>query len=137
MTYITAFEDIPLESYLRLREESGLGAKTEEAAKAGLKNSLCSVLVVDPEYGNAHIGMGRVIGDGGCHCQVTDICVLPEYQGKGLGKAIMEKLMEFIENKLPASCYISLIADGDASFLYEKFGFKDTMPESKGMYYKR
>lgn len=137
MTYITAFEDIPLESYLRLREESGLGAKTEEAAKAGLKNSLCSVLVVDPEYGNAHIGMGRVIGDGGCHCQVTDICVLPEYQGKGLGKAIMEKLMEFIENELPASCYISLIADGDASFLYEKFGFKDTMPESKGMYYKR
>jgi hypothetical protein len=49
----------------------------------------------------------------------------------------MEKLMEFITNELPTSCYISLIADGDASFLYEKFGFKDTMPESKGMYYKR
>lgn len=137
MSYITEFKDIPLESYLRLRKESGLGAKTEEAGRIGLKNSICSVLVSDPESGHAHIGMGRIIGDGGCHCQVTDICVLPEHQGKGLGKAIMEKLMEFINNELPASCYISLIADGDASFLYEKFGFRDTMPESKGMYYKR
>ncbi|SHF99471.1 GNAT family N-acetyltransferase [Pedobacter caeni] len=137
MSYSIEFKDIPLEIYLRLRKESGLSAKTEEAGRIGLKNSVCSVLVTDPESGNAAIGMGRLIGDGGCHCQVTDICVSPEYQGKGLGKAIMEKLMEFITNELPASCYISLIADGDASFLYEKFGFKDTMPQSKGMYYKK
>ncbi|MFD2882298.1 hypothetical protein ACFTAO_51075 [Paenibacillus rhizoplanae] len=30
--------------------------------------------------------MGRVIGDGGCFFQVTDIAVKPSFQGRGLGK---------------------------------------------------
>lgn len=85
---------------------------------------------------NEIIGMGRVVGDGGCFCQVVDICVLPEFQGKGIGKVIMERICNFIANELPKSCYVSLIADGNASLLYEKFGFKDTMPESKGMFLK-
>lgn len=89
------------------------------------------------EFDNETIGMGRVIGDGGCFCQVVDICVLPEFQGKGMGKLIMENINRFIENNLPKSCYISLIADGDASFLYEKYGFRDTLPESRGMYLQR
>lgn len=136
-TYLTEFKNIPLSTYLNLRKEAGLSPKTLEAAEIGLKNSVCEVLVSDPEQGGKPIGMGRITGDGGCHCQITDMCVLPEYQGKGIGKSIMEKLMEFINNELPVSCYISLIADGDASFLYEKFGFKDTLPASKGMAYLR
>lgn len=135
MTYLTEYKSIPLTTYLSLRKDSGLSPKTREAAEIGLRNSVCEVLVSDPEQQGKHIGMGRIIGDGGCHCQITDISVLPEYQGKGIGKSIMEKLMEFINNELPVSCYISLIADGDASFLYEKFGFKDTLPASKGMAY--
>lgn len=132
MTYTAEFKTIPLTTYLTLRKDSGLSAKTPEAAAIGLRNSVCEVLVSDPESGEP-IGMGRIIGDGGCHCQVTDICVLPSYQGKGIGKMIMQKIMDFIQEELPVSCYISLIADGDASFLYEQFGFKDTMPASKGM----
>lgn len=134
MTFKAEFKKIPLDTYLRLRKEAGLSAKTTEAAKIGLSNSVQEILVVDPITAE-HIGMGRIIGDGGCFCQVTDICVLPAYQGKGIGKLIMQKIMDFIEAELPVSCYISLIADGDASFLYEKFGFKETMPVSKGMAY--
>ena len=81
--------------------------------------------------------MGRIIGDSGCFCQVVDICVLNEYQGRGIGKMIMQEIKDFIDNELPETCYISLIADGDASYLYEKFGFKDTLPASKGMFLKR
>lgn len=136
MTYTAEFKNIPLTTYLKLRKESGLSAKTEEAAKIGLSHSVQEILVVDPET-TEPIGMGRIIGDGGCFCQVTDICVLPAYQGKGIGKLIMQKIMDFIADELPVSCYISLIADGDASFLYEKFGFKDTMPASKGMAYHK
>lgn len=137
MNYLVEYKNIPLTTYLSLRKASGLSQKTVEAAEIGLKNALCEVLISDPGEAGKHIGMGRIIGDGGCHCQVTDICVLPEYQGMGIGKSIMEKLMEFINTELPVSCYISLIADGDASFLYEKFGFKDTLPASKGMAYLR
>ncbi|MDN3706930.1 GNAT family N-acetyltransferase [Myroides ceti] len=120
---------IPVETYRMLRSASGLSEKTTEAAERGLKNSLYSILI---EQEDLPIGMGRIIGDGGCFCQVVDICVLPEHQGNGIGKVIMEHIITYIE-KLPESCYVSLIADGDAYRLYEKFGFKDTLPRSRGM----
>lgn len=119
---------IPTDIYQRLRINCGLSSKTDKASQIGLKNSIHSMMI---EYKNEIIGMGRIIGDGGCFCQIVDICILPKYQGKGLGKVIMGNLTEFVNDKLPESCYVSLIADGNASFLYEKFRFKNTMPESK------
>ncbi|MUV03402.1 GNAT family N-acetyltransferase [Flavobacterium rakeshii] len=126
-------DTIPFEVYTELRVKCGLSAKSLQAAKTGLSNSLHCVMLV---HNDQVIGMGRIIGDGGCFCQVVDICVDPNYQGKGLGRLIMANLTDFINNHLPDSCYVSLIADGDASYLYEKFGFKDTMPASKGMFLK-
>ncbi|WP_228729990.1 GNAT family N-acetyltransferase [Shewanella avicenniae] len=46
------------------------------------------------------MGFDRVIGDGGCLFQIVDIAVLPEYQGKGLSKQIMEKLKAYIDTKV-------------------------------------
>lgn len=125
---------ISVDTYRFLRSICRLSDKTVEAAEAGLKNSIYSVMV---KQAGEVIGMGRIVGDGGCFCQIVDICVHSDHQGKGIGKMIMEKLTTFIRLTLPESCYISLIADGNASFLYEKFGFKDTLPESKGMYLRR
>lgn len=126
---------IPLTIYQELRIKSGLSAKTTQAAEIGLKNTLFSVLAVN--HHEEFIGMGRVIGDGGCFCQVTDICILPEYQGQGIGKRIMAEIRDYINMELPESCYVSLIADGNANHLYEKYGFKDTLPASRGMYLQR
>ncbi len=123
--------DLPIDTYRHLRVISGLSAKTVAASVKGLPNSLYTVLLKEKEQA---IGMGRVIGDGGCFCQVVDICVHPDFQGQGLGKRIMEYITCYLKENLPPSCYVSLIADGDASFLYEKFGFRDTLPASKGMY---
>ena len=125
---------IPVKIYQKLRVTCGLSVKTDEACAIGLPHSLFSVMVKE---GDDIIGMGRVIGDGGCFCQVTDICVIPEKQGKGIGKLIMKSITNFIKTKLPTSCYTSLIADGNASHLYEKFGFKDTLPASRGMYLQK
>lgn len=124
---------IPVDIYQNLRLSCGLSAKTDEACQIGLANSVYAVMV---ELEGETIGMGRIIGDGGCFCQVVDICVLPKYQGRGFGKIIMQNISNFINTKLPTSCYVSLIADGDASFLYEQFGFQDTLPKSKGMFLK-
>lgn len=125
---------IPIDVYYQLRIGAGLSAKATEAATIGLANSLYAVTVKNEL--DEYIGMGRVIGDGGCFCQVADICVLPPYQGKGIGKQIMSKIKAYL-NTLPETCYISLLADGDAGKLYEQFGFKATLPQSAGMYFKR
>ncbi|MBX2873888.1 MAG: GNAT family N-acetyltransferase [Saprospiraceae bacterium] len=132
MRELTIIENnLPPATYRHLRVSSGLSAKSVEASEKGLPNSLYTVLL--QKEGQA-VGMGRLIGDGGCFCQVVDICVAPDFQGQGLGKIIMQHITNYIHDKLPDTCYVSLIADGDACFLYEKFGFRDTLPTSKGIY---
>jgi hypothetical protein len=37
-------------------------------------------------------------------------------------------------SRRPKGAYVSLIADGDAQFLYEKFGFRPTAPAAVGMF---
>ena len=126
---------IPTSTYQQLRILSGLSPKSDQAAEIGLNHSLHCVLLKNEN--DLPIGMGRIIGDGGCFCQVVDICVLPEYHGKGLGKMIMQNIMDFIEKELPESCYISLLADGKAHELYAKLGFRETLPESRGMFIRK
>ena len=77
--------------------------------------------------------MGRVVGDGGLFYQIVDLAVLPQHQGKGLGKAIMAALMERLAATAPARAYVSLIADGDARHLYARYGFELVAPASVGM----
>jgi GNAT superfamily N-acetyltransferase len=121
------------EIYRKLRAAAGLSAKTEEAARRGLAGTLFAVQILDA---GMPIGMGRVIGDGGSFYQVTDIVVLPEYQGKGLGKQIMREIRRYLDENAPESAYVSLLADSEAHRLYAQFGFKLTAPATVGMAYK-
>ena len=121
-------------TYQLLRVAAGLSAKSTEAAAKGLPNSLFAVQVL---LGDEVVGMGRIIGDGGCFFQVVDIAVLPAHQGKGLGKLIMREIMRYIDSEVPPSAYVSLIADGQAQDLYAQFGFRHTAPASVGMALKR
>ena len=132
--YTTRLAIPSIATYQQLRVAAGLSAKTTAAAAKGLPNSLFAVQVL---HGDDVVGMGRVIGDGGCFFQVVDIAVLPAHQGKGLGKLIMREISRFIDSDLPDSAYVSLIADGQAQDLYAQFGFRHTAPASVGMARKR
>jgi len=119
-----------VETFAHLRAVSGLSPRSREGMEKGLPNSLYAVLVL---HEDRPIGMGRIIGDGGTAYQITDIAVDPAHQGKGLGKAIMAELTGWLEREAPKDAYVSLIADGDARHLYQKFGFDPVMPASIGM----
>lgn len=131
----SCIREIPsVETYRALRSGSGLSAKTIEAAERGLPQTLFAVQVLDRSH---PVGMGRIIGDGGCFYQVVDIAVLKEHQGRGIGKMIMAEILKYIEATVPESGYVSLIADGQAQNLYTQFGFVQTAPESVGMVFMR
>lgn len=134
LPYITRLAIPAIATYQHLRVAAGLSAKSTAAAAKGLPNSLFAVQILQ---GDEVVGMGRIIGDGGCFFQVVDIAVLPAHQGKGLGKLIMREIMQFIETEVPQSAYVSLIADGQAQNLYAQFGFRHTAPASVGMALKR
>ena len=127
---VQRFPDV--ETYRRMRVETGLSPKTAEAARRGLVNTLYGVsLVRDGEV----VGMGRIIGDNGTVFTVVDIAVAPALQGKGLGKRILAALDAWLQTNVPESAYVTLVADGDAKHLYAKFGFAETAPVSVNMEY--
>ncbi|NGN39980.1 GNAT family N-acetyltransferase [Mesorhizobium sp. CGMCC 1.15528] len=119
-----------IKTYRRLRSIAGMSEKTVEAAALGLPNTIYAVTLI---WNGETVGMGRIIGDGGCFYQITDIAVDPDHQGKGLGKKIIEALVGHLRATAPETAYVSLIADGPARHLYEKFGFEATAPASIGM----
>lgn len=104
--------------YCDLRIKCGLSAKEYESVKNALSKSIYAVQII---HEGKMIGMGRIIGDGGCFVQVTDIAVDPEYQKQGLSKMIMENIMAYIDQYIPKSCFVTLFADVD--YLYQKYGF--------------
>jgi ribosomal protein S18 acetylase RimI-like enzyme len=131
--YFLRLETPSISTYQELRTGAGLSRKSDTAAARGLPASLFAVQVL---LGDLPVGMGRIIGDGGCFFQVVDIAVLKAHQGKGIGKSIMREICTYIEKNVPETAYVSLIADGQAQDLYAQFGFVSTAPLSVGMAYQ-
>ncbi|QSX80016.1 GNAT family N-acetyltransferase [Lysobacter solisilvae] len=109
-----------------------MSPKTAEAARKGLPNTLYGVSL---RHDGEVIGMGRIIGDGGCFYTVVDIAVAPPWQGQGLGKRIMNALDAWLRTHAEPSAYVTLVADGEARHLYSKYGFVETAPASVNMEY--
>ena len=122
----------PVDDFVRLRKIAKLTPRPKPAVERALPNSLFGVHIIINEQ---VVGMGRVVGDGAINFEVVDVAVDPEHQGKGLGRVIMESIMEYFDENAPKGAYISLIAD--VPELYEKFGFKPCRPRSEGMYILR
>ena len=69
--------------------------------------------------------MGRLVGDGAMYWYLQEIVVLPEYQGKGIGKSIVNRLIEYIKSTaiLGTIIDVGLTAVKGKEPFYEKFGF--------------
>ncbi len=117
--------------YLVLRREAGLTPRTPAQAEAALQGSWAALHVVD-EHDQA-VGMGRVIGDGGWYFHIVDMAVMPEHQRRGIGDAILDRLLTRIDQAAPPGAYVSLLADEPGRRLYERHGFVPTAPRSIGM----
>ncbi|MEU2349499.1 GNAT family N-acetyltransferase [Modestobacter sp. NPDC049651] len=120
----------PAGEYVALRERAGLSPVTAEQAAAALPGSWAAVSVV---HEGTAVAMGRVVGDGGWCFHVVDMAVLPEHQRRGLGDAVLTRLLERIREAAPPGAYVSLLADPPGRRLYARHGFSDTAPGSLGM----
>ena len=117
-------DSITPEEYMKLREAVGWGLFPLEEAEAGLSNSYIWCLR-DNEASGQPIGIGRVIWDHGYVMYIADIIVIPEYQGNGLGRVIMEHMMDFIHEQLKPGYkfMVSLCSAKGKEEFYKKFGF--------------
>ena len=99
---------------------AGWGDITVEQAQHVLDNSLRGVTAYD---GSNAIGMARLIGDGVLNAYIQDVVIAPDYQGQGVGKAVIMNLISDMKNSLPPSCTIGLLAAVGQEGFYSSFSF--------------
>ena len=118
---ITITNSITTEEYLGLRQAVGWSVFPVEQAEAGLQNSHV-ICFRDKEKA---VALGRVIWDHGYSILISDVIVAPEYQGRGLGRKLMEAIMAYIRSLLKPGyrIMISLMAAENKQGFYKKFGF--------------
>ncbi|SOC88826.1 Acetyltransferases [Curtobacterium sp. 314Chir4.1] len=120
----------PLADYLRLRRDSGLTPKNPEQGAGAIAGSWSACHVVD-EHGTP-VAMGRTIGDGGWYFHIADIATDPSHQRRGIGRRIVEWLVEDVRSRAPEGAYVTLVGDPPGQRLYRSLGFEDVAP-SLGM----
>jgi ribosomal protein S18 acetylase RimI-like enzyme len=94
-----------------------LGEKKPADLKTAFSNSRFKCFIFED---GKLIGVGRALSDGVDCSYLCDIAVHPEFQGRGLGKAIVLKLKELSAGHKK----IILYANVGKEPLYKKLGFK-------------
>lgn len=110
------------EDFIRLKVATGFMDRPIAQVEKALANDLFDVSVL---HDGKVIGMGRLVGDGAMYWYLQEIIVLPEYQGQGIGRRIVNRLLEHIkEHAMPGTAVeIGLTAVKGKEPFYEKFGF--------------
>ena len=100
---------LTVQDYQCLRESVGWLRMQQEQAAAALGRGLCTLAVLE---GDTPVGMGRLIGDG-LYDTIVDVVVRPEYQGQGIGRAIIGRLLACAAQEMPPGgrVSVSLIAE--------------------------
>ena len=108
------------EEYLSLRRSVGWGLPDLRAVGPSLRNS--HYCVCARERGRI-VGMARIIGDGGMVYYIQDVIVEPSYQGRGIGKRLMDRIMEYIRRHAVEHTIVGLMAARGKEEFYERYGF--------------
>lgn len=97
-------------------KEAGMSTHSSEVHKRAFENSYSVVFVFENE---TLIAFGRAISDGEYQSAIYDVAVLPSYQEKGIGRLIVQNLV----NKTPNCNFILYASPGKEQF-YEKEKFR-------------
>ncbi len=107
-------------TFLLLREKVGFRFYSFEDSAYALEHSLYTVEVRE---NTKTVGMARIVGDNRITFFIKDVVVDPEYQGRGIGRLLVESLLKYIRQYACESAYVGLMATPGTENFYEKFGF--------------
>jgi ribosomal protein S18 acetylase RimI-like enzyme len=117
-TYIEKYPSA--DEYNLLRSKVGWNTYNTQSIDNSISKSLYIICV----YNELEIiGMGRIVGDDELCLYIQDIIVIPEYQNKGIGNQIMQRVMNYINKKATNNTIIGLMSSVGKEKFYEKYGF--------------
>nr|WP_282444920.1 GNAT family N-acetyltransferase [Idiomarina sp. ATCH4] len=101
-------------------------------AQKSLDGSLFHVSIRDDKK---LIGMARIVGDGFMYFYIQDVVVSPDYQGYGLGKALMGRVERYLSKACPIGATVALLAVRGKESFYRGYGYieRDGLNLGKGM----
>jgi GNAT superfamily N-acetyltransferase len=112
--------DIP--SIHRYLSEQSYWAKgrSRELVERSIKHSLCFGVYADNAEAPRQAGFARVVSDYATFAYLADVFILPEYQGRSLGKWLVATMLSHPELQ-PVRRWT--LYTNDAHDLYRRFGF--------------
>ena len=131
MDYTIYENTLEAADFIELFESAGWGRPDRKLVETSLKNSFATFEVRD---GKKVIAMAILIGDGGMAFFLKDLIVLPEYQGKGVGKGLLRHIEDYIRSQLKDGwwSYLQLMSAKNKEEFYLKCGYKAHPHEHSG-----
>jgi len=113
----------PKEDIVALYKSAGWVEESYDpsAIKQLITGSFAFTVAINPSSGKA-IGMGRVIADGVSDAYIQDLVILPEYRRQGIGKQLVNALLDRCLSK--GITWIGLISEPGQDGFYSSMGFK-------------
>lgn len=119
-TDISSIDIAVVHQYLSEESYWAKGRNLADIQKS-IQNSICFSLLLE----NRFVGFARVITDRTVFAYLCDVFVLPEFQGKGFGKFLMDAVMAHQDVQTVKRF---LLATSSAADFYVPYGF-DALPE--------
>ncbi|MGN0812986.1 MAG: GNAT family N-acetyltransferase [Candidatus Coproplasma sp.] len=122
-------DQLTANEFIELWKTAWEGSPSLEQTELAMKNCIFRVSVYD---GERVVAMARLIGDFGLCCYIKDVVVRPEYQGKGLGKLLIDEIKNFVKSQgvKGTSVFIELCARPGKEEFYKKLGFENNDGQS-------
>jgi GNAT superfamily N-acetyltransferase len=115
-TWVDDIKSVDLEELSNLYRIAPLGDKPPQALATVFGNSMFTYFAYAD---TVLVGAGRVLADGLDCAYLADVAVHPDHQGRGLGSAIIRRLLESAQGHKK----IILYANPGTEPFYSKFGF--------------
>lgn len=123
--------EINVNDYNKFRDMVSWGALDIEEAQAGIDNS---AFVISCKDGDQTVGIARMIWDRGYIAFLSDVIVHPDYQGMGIGKEMVTRLLGDMKGQLKPGwkVKVNLMAASGKEPFYQKLGFSVRPNEYSG-----
>lgn len=132
--YLSINNNVNLYELEKLCDSVGWVRRPFKKVKLALENSFLTVsLFYYKKNEKKLIGFARVTSDGSFNATIWDVAIDPEFQGQGLGKALMNEVIQQLRKHDIST--ITLFADPEVIKFYRHIGFMIDPDGVKGMFW--
>ena len=119
---VRVVRDYPTAPIVRLYEAGGWWLEHYDPSHIHpmIRGSYAVAVAIDSATGET-VGMGRVISDGASDAYVQDVIVEPPYRGRGIGRRIVEALLE--RCRADGILWVGVVAEPASIAFWERAGF--------------